>query len=379
MRIGIDARFYGPLGKGLGRYTQKLVKNLEIIDSKNEYLIFLRKENWDDYVPSRENFKKVLADYRWYTLKEQIMIPRAIKKQKIDLMHFPHFNIPVFYRRKFVVTIHDLILIKYPTKKATTLDPLLYKFKYWGYKKVINSAVKRAEKIITVSEYTKKELVEYFNIPSDKVVVTYEACDGVESGQLEIPDHGFLKDFNINKPFILYVGNAYPHKNLEKLLDVYKNFTKKTDNKYQLVLVGKKDYFYQRLIEYAQKRELKANNDVVFFGYATEKQLADLYRSAKLYIFPSLFEGFGLPPLEAMSYGLPVLSSNASCLPEILGDAAAYFDPKNEADMVEKMISLVKDDQLREKLVTRGYDKIKTYSWEKCAQETLAVYQTAEK
>lgn len=379
MKIGIDARFFGPIGKGLGRYTQKLIKNLELIDNKNQYVIFLRKENWDHYTPVNDNFKKVLADYRWYTLKEQIFIPLIIRKHNIDVMHFPHFNIPILYRGKFIATIHDLILIKYPTKKATTLDPIIYKLKYWGYKKVINSAVRRAEKIITVSNYTKNELVEYFRINENKVAVTYEACDGVESGQLMIPDRGFLKEYGINKQYLLYVGNAYPHKNLETLLDVFDEFAKKTNNKYQLVLVGKKDYFYERLIEYAKEKGLTKNLDVVFFGFATEKQLADLYRSALLYIFPSLFEGFGLPPLEAMSYGLPVLSSDASCLPEILGEAAKYFNPKDKEDILNKINLIIESYDLRTNLIEKGFKKIKSYSWEKCAQETLAVYNSIEK
>jgi len=374
MRIGIDARFYGPLGKGLGRYTQKLIKNLEEIDDKNQYVVFLRKENWDEYVPENRNFQKVLADYRWYTLKEQIYMPKLIKSRRIDVMHFPHFNIPILYRGSFVATIHDLILIKYPTKKATTLDPIMYKFKYWGYKRVINSAVKRAKKIITVSNYTKNELIDYFKIDKDKVSVTYEACNGVESGQLELPDSSFLPRHNIEKPYILYVGNAYPHKNLEGLISTFKDFNADTDRKYQLVLVGKSDYFYERLKEYADKKGLIENNDVVFFGYAAEKQLADLYRHASLYIFPSLFEGFGLPPLEAMSYGLPVASSSASCLPEILGDAAVYFNPKDKNNMMEVMKNVLGSRNLQEVLKEKGFNKIKQYSWNKCARETLAIY-----
>ncbi len=376
LKIGIDARFYGPLGKGLGRYTQKLIKNLEEIDKVNQYVIFLRKENWNDYRPANSNFKKALADYRWYTLKEQIFMPLIIKKYQIDLMHFPHFNIPILFRKDFVVTIHDLILIKYPTKKATTLDPILYKIKYWGYKQVIKYAVKKAQKIITVSNYTKQELVDYFKIKSDKVVVTYEACDGVESGQLTIPDRSFLKKFGITRPYILYVGNAYPHKNLEALLDVFKKYAEKTKHEFQLVLVGKRDYFYQKLIKYADNIGLIKSADVVFFGFASEKQLADLYRSARLYVFPSLFEGFGLPPLEAMSYGLPVLSSSSSCLPEILGQASEYFNPKDKQDMLNKISLLMNSEELRADLVKSGYEKIKSYSWERCAQETLAVYKS---
>jgi len=156
MKIGIDARFYGPQSKGLGRYTQKLIQNLEKIDRQNQYIIFLRKENWNLYQPQSINFRKELADYQWYTLSEQIYMPKILWHNKIDLMHFPHFNVPIFWPGKFIVTIHDLILTHFPTTKATTLAPIFYKIKHFGYKLVISQAVKRACQIITVSNYTKE-------------------------------------------------------------------------------------------------------------------------------------------------------------------------------------------------------------------------------
>ena len=375
MRIGIDARFLGPLGKGLGRYTQKLVTYLEKIDQHNQYFIFLRKENWDDYHPINKNFQKILADYQWYTWQEQIQMPKILNKYQLDLVHFPHFNVPLGYRGNFVTTIHDLILIQFPTKRATTLGPLLYKFKYFGYRQVIKHAVKKAQQVVTVSNYTKKQLVDFFKIKPGKVSVTYEASSGVESGQLQMPEADFLRDYNITKPYILYVGNAYPHKNLEGLLKAFKDISEQENQRYQLVLVGKNDYFYQRLKQEAAALGLIKDSQVVFFGFASEKQLADLYRQAELYVFPSFMEGFGLPPLEAMSYELPVVSSKSSCLPEILGEAALYFNPRDQADIVRSIRKVLTDDDLRNSLKIKGLQQVKKYSWEKCARETLAVYQ----
>ncbi len=183
MRIGVDARFYGAIGKGLGRYTQKLIENLEKISAKggNEYFIFLRKENFEDYQPKNENFQKVLADYRWYTLSEQINMPRILNKYNLDLVHFPHFNVPLFYRRKFVITIHDLILIHFPTIRGTTLNPLFYFLKFLAYKIVIRSAIKRAEKIIAVSNFTKNDILKNYGVPAEKIAVTHEACDSIDN------------------------------------------------------------------------------------------------------------------------------------------------------------------------------------------------------
>lgn len=379
MKIGIDARFYGPSGKGLGRYTEKLIKNLEKIDFQNQYFIFLRKENWKDYNPQNPNFRKVLADLPWYTVEEQIFMPRIISKHKIDLMHFPHFNVPIFYFGDFVVTIHDLILLKFSTKKATTLGPILYKIKYLGYKRVITRAIKKAKKVITVSNFTKNEIATYFNLNPEKISVTYEACDGIEYGQLSLPESRFLLNHKIVKPYILYVGNAYPHKNLEKLLEVFKKLKNNSKFNFQLVLVGRPDYFYQRLEKQAQELGLLKNNSVVFFGFASQKDLAHLYRKASLYIFPSFIEGFGLPALEAMSYGLPVVASGTSSLPEILDDAALFFDPKDNKDMISVITKVLNDQNLRKKMVQKGYEQVKKFSWEKCARETLVTYHKAKK
>ncbi|NQV00011.1 MAG: glycosyltransferase family 4 protein, partial [Parcubacteria group bacterium] len=288
----------------------------------------------------------------------------------------PHFNVPVLYRGNFVVTIHDLILLRFPTKRATTLGPLLYKFKYLAYKLAINSAVRRAKRVITVSEFTKEDLVNYFKIKSNKVEVTYEACDGVESGQLSIPEAGFLEKHKITKPYILYVGNAYPHKNLEGLVEAYKEFKEKNDFSHQLVLIGKEDYFYQRLKQDAYSTGILYDSSVVFFGFASQKDLAYLYSKASLYVFPSFIEGFGLPGLEAMSFNLPVISSNTSSLPEILGKAAIYFDPKERDDIVSKMEKVLEDKGLQEEMKRRGREQVNKFSWTECAKETLQVYES---
>jgi hypothetical protein len=181
MKIGIDARFFGPKDKGPGRYTQKLIENLEKIDKKNQYFIFLRKSRWNEYKATNSNFKKVLANYQWYGWKEQILFPFKIQKHKIDLMHFTHFNAPIFYRKDFIVTIHDLILRHFPTSRKNLRNFLFYPFKNSMYKLAFKQAVKRAKKIIAVSRYTKKEILKYYpagdgtgKINPDKIKVIYE-------------------------------------------------------------------------------------------------------------------------------------------------------------------------------------------------------------
>lgn len=368
MRIGIDARFYGPTGKGLGRYVQRLLEYIEKNDGGHTYVVFLRKETFNTWQPTNPSMTKVIADYRWYSLAEQLFLPHVIAREHCDLVHFPHYNVPLFYRRPFVVTIHDLILSQYPTRKASTLGPLLYWIKHIAYRLVIRSAVRRAKSVLTVSEYSKKAVIAMFHIQPEKVIVTYEAADPypVSTVQSATAQRGIGY-----QPYLLYVGNAYPHKNIETLLQAFAALRQRQD-RLRLVLVGKMDYFYRRLRQRVEAMHL--TESVVFTGFVTDAELGMLYRNASLYVFPSFEEGFGLPPLEAMQSGLPVASSNASCLPEILGDAAKYFDPRSPESMRKTIETLLNDDVQRKECIAKGYARAQRYSWTALARMTLSVY-----
>lgn len=376
MRIGIDARFYGTLGKGLGRYVSELISHLERVDKENEYVVFLRRENFNDYQPKAPNFSKVEAEFPWYGWREQLIYPFWLKKFELDLMHFGHFNVPLLYRGPFVVTIHDLILLSHPTQRATTLSPLLYRLKYWLYRLVIKRAILTSQRVITVSEFSKQEILKRFpEVDSGKVVVTYEACaDALETtpGKEASDKARSVSGF---RPFALYVGSAYPHKNLGLLLKSFAKFRERGHSDWKLVLVGKDDYFYSRLKKEAQAAELSAG--VVFFGRASEAELANLYDAATFYVFPSLCEGFGLPPLEAMSHDLPVAAARASCLPEVLEGAAYWFDPNNADDLTTGLSRLADDEELRRQLIELGRQQVSKYSWKRCTEQTLGIYREA--
>lgn len=373
MRIGIDARFYGPMGKGLGRYTQKLIENLEKIDSDNDYFIFLRSANFEEYNPQNEKFKKVLANYRWYSFGEQFLFPQLLKKYKLDLVHFPHFNVPIFYFGKFVVTIHDLILLHFPTIRNTTLNPLFYWIKFLAYRLVINLALRRADSIITVSNFTKTDILENYKfVSSERVEVTYEACDDFCRIKNVESEENILKNYGIIKPYLLYIGNAYPHKNLERLLDCFCEIGK--GKNIFLVLVGGEDYFYKRLKKTAADKKIK---NIIFSGYVPDCDLDIVIKNCVLYVWPSLYEGFGLSPLEAMAKGIPVVSADHPCMREILGESAVYFDGKSVSDMAKTIKETIDNKDLKIKMADSGYEQIKKYSWIKMAKETLAIYKKA--
>ena len=370
MRVGIDARFVGPQGTGLGKYTEKLIVNLAKIDGISSYFIFLKKSNWD-YLKLPKNFTKVLADVPWYSLEEQYKMPAIFSTQNLDLLHVPHFNVPISLKGKFIVTIHDLIHHKFSEYAATTKNPIIFKLKRFAYKKVITHAVKKCAKILTPSNYVKDEIVKIFEINPDKIVVTYEAAE----------EEYFInrEPSTVNRqPFLIYVGNAYPHKNLEKLLDAVqllnKNPTSLPSHKsINLIIVCPRDVFSQRLNHQIKERNLTKFVEVK--GYLSSGELVTLFEKASAYVFPSLSEGFGIPGLNAMAVGLPVVASDIPVLKEVYGDAALYFNPHEAQDIAAKIAKVITSRKTKLDLILEGREQVKKYSWQKMVRQTLKVYE----
>ena len=376
LRIGIDARFAGPEGTGLGKYTEKLILNLTKIDKKNEYSIFLRSKNWN-FFRLPQNFKKILADIKWYSKEEQLKLSGIFSKERLDIVHVPHFNVPVLYRGKFVVTIHDLIHHQFSEQSTSTKNFLMFKIKRAAYKTIIYSAVRRAAKIIVPSNFVKKQVIGAFKINPDRIAVTYEAAEEeyFQTGNWKQETGNLLKKYGIETPFIIYVGNAYPHKNLERLLDAVKilttNYQLPTTN---LVIVCPRDVFSERLNAEIAKRNLESQ--VTLCGYLESKDLKLLFDYAEAYVFPSLSEGFGIPGLNAMAANIPVICSNIPTLKEIYQDAALYFDPHSPQDIANKIKKVLADAKTRMDLVEKGIERVKKYSWQKMACQTLDVYES---
>src|SRR3989344_1426451 len=377
LRIGIDARFVGPEGTGLGKYTEKLILNLAKLDKKNEYSIFLRSENWS-FLKLPNNFKKVLADIKWYSTEEQLKLSGIFSKEKLNLLHVPHFNVPILYKGKFVVTIHDLIHHQFSEQSASTKNFLMFKIKRTAYKTIIYSAVRRAAKIIVPSNFVKKQVISAFKINPEKIIVTHEAAEEEYFGQLKnskLKTQNLLKKLKINTPYIIYGGNAYPHKNLERLLDAFKILINHHSTRVtNLVIVCPRDVFSERLNAEIAKRDLESQ--VALCGYLESKDLKLLFDYAKAYVFPSLSEGFGIPGLNAMAANIPVVCSDIPTLQEIYQDAALYFDPGNSGDIADKIKKILEDQKTRAILVKKGMGQVGKYSWQKMARETLDVYES---
>ncbi|MBU1180270.1 glycosyltransferase family 4 protein [Patescibacteria group bacterium] len=370
MKIIIDARFFGT-ETGIGRYVKELVENLEKVDFDNQYVIFLSSKNQELYWPKNSNFQKRIVDIKWYSLKEQLLMGSLIDKERGDLCFFPHFNVPFFCRTPYAIMIHDLILRQFPTSRASTLGPLKFYIKYFFYNLILRRAIRRAKKIIVPTYFVRNEIIKEFKTNPDKVRVVYEGLSRLPR-QADLGE-AVLREKGIAGSYILYVGNAYPHKNLERLIEAFYKL-KKEHPGLQLVLVGKRDYFSKRLEEETREKYSKFNiqypQDILFYGYASDEELVTLYKHAKIYIFPSLIEGFGLPPLEALSFGLPIVCSDIPVFHEVLGDAVLYFNPRNIENIKEtlqKCLAGHRSDAGINKLLVR-------YDFQKTAKECLEVF-----
>jgi glycosyltransferase involved in cell wall biosynthesis len=369
MRIGIDARLWNETG--VGRYIRNLVWELQKLDKKNNYVLFLDKKAKLQDIKIKERWKIVETDIRWHTIKEQRLFPKILEKENLDLMHFPYFSVPIFYSGPFVITIHDLIIHHYPTGKASTLPSPVYYVKRFGYKYVIKQAAQKAEKIVTVSQATKDEIIKHLGVRSDKIVVTYEGVEDTTKFTVQRSQGEFK-----NEKYFLYVGNAYPHKNLDYLAEVFKLiFTEFPDIK--LVFVGKKDYFYARLQE--KVKNLGIEKNTVFTGFISEKDLQQYYTNAIATIQPSLMEGFGLTGLEAMSNNCLVLASDIPSLKEIYGDAAVYFDPLAVESLRATIREVLSDGKSFQSLLSHAKKRVSNFSWDEMAEQTLKLYESCSR
>lgn len=366
MKIGIDCRLWSETG--IGRYIRNLVDSLEKIDKKNKYVLFILSKNKNEILKQIQNdkFKIITTDLKWHTIEEQVKLPQILNKENLDLMHFPYYSIPVFYKKPFVITIHDLIINHYSTGKASMLPKFLYKGKRLAYKFILNRSANNARKIITVSNATKQEIINHLKIDSDKIMVTYEGIDDKISNLK--PQTSSLKPKS--QKYFLYVGNAYPHKNLDRLLSAFAQ----ANLDVKLVFVSRDDIFYQRLKE--KVKELKLIEDVVFLQNINDEELSNLYKNALALVMPSLMEGFGLPALEAMANNCLVLASNIPSLKEICQNAAVYFDPHSIDNIAEKMNEVYINENLYNDKKTGGLRRSMEFSWKKMAEETLKIYES---
>lgn len=358
MHIVIDNRIRR---SSTGRYSDRLVEHLQSVDTTNQYTILLQPD--DPWKPVAKNFTTLPCSFGQFSFNplDQIGFARLLYSLKADLVHFPMNQQPLFYLKPVITTTMDLTMLRF-TRPGKTPYPV-FLLKMAGYRFLFWYSNKKSKAIITISNFVKKDLAQHYPFTKGKTTTTYCAS--------EPPIKKVTKPKVQPKNFITYVGTPFPHKNLENLIKAY-GILHKDQSELELVLIGKKEHYYTEL-----EKQYGNTPGLHFTGFVSDEELRWYYENARGYIFPSLSEGFGLPGLEAMVHSCPVVSSNATCLPEIYGDAAHYFNPTDINDMASKINDVLSNKKLRDSLIKKGHAQVKKYSWQKMAEQTLAVYKKA--
>jgi len=359
--IVIDARIRK---SSTGRYADRLLDHLQIIDSTNRYTVLISPD--DQWQPKAENFSTRVCPYQQFSFNplEQIGFAWQLYRLRADLVHFTMTQQPLLYFGKIVTTTHDLTMFRFTKPKDAPM--LVFRLKILGYRLLFWAGHRKSKKIIVPTDFAAEDLIDYQPFTKDKIVRTYEASEPPLESRAAKPK-------GVKAPFILYVGTAFPHKNLEGLIDAFEQL-KQDHPKLSLVLAGKREYHSNELEASIADRDIASS--VLFTGFVSDSELKWLYQNASAYVFPSFSEGFGLPGLEAMAHSCPLVSSNATCLPEVYGAAAHYFDPSDTTDMAQKIHEVIADEKLRGQLIKRGHKQVKQYSWRRMAEETLDVYRS---
>ena len=358
--IVIDARIRQ---SSTGRYIDRLLEHLQKIDSKHRYTVLLApKDGWQ---PSSKRFtaKHIRTPIFSFNPLQQLVLSWQLYQLRPNLVHFGMTgHAPLFYFGHQITTTHDLTMFKY-TRRGR-LPRSVHWVRMRAYHLLVWVGHRMAKTIIVPTEYVRDAVAKYHLFTNRKIVVTYEASEPPLQVKPVRPDYA-------PDEYIMYVGSSFPHKNLRRLIRALDILNNDYPN-LRLLLVGKQELHGKRLQKWVKDRGIQ---NVVFTGFVSDTELKWLYEHCKAYIFPSLSEGFGLPGLEAMTYGAPVISSNATCLPEVYGEAAQYFDPEKTEEIAQAINKVLKSEKLRNELVAKGYKQIKKYSWTKMAEQTLSVYE----
>lgn len=362
---------------GVEYYVLNLAENLILIDKDNEYIFFIcfsigSKMDSKPFLESRNSKKKIirlpinsLLCLSWAYLS---MPPIDWIIGEVDIFHSSYSIAPPLKKGNLIYTVHDLVNLKYPELHTIKSAPV--------YLRRLSLSVQEAKRIIAVSENTKNDLMEFTKVPEEKIRVIPEAP---RKEFRRIEDAELIKKikekYNLNQKYILSVCTLEPRKNLKNLIRSFSQLKDDMKEEYSLVIVGKKGWLYNEIFE--EIKNLKLHDRVKIIGYVPENHVPILMNGAEVFVYPSIYEGFGLPPLEAMACGTPVISSNSSSLPEVIGDAGILFDPYDTDELTEKLSCLLSSESLKKEMSIRGEQRARMFSWEKTAKETLKVYYEA--
>ena len=370
MKIAFDIRRLHD--HGIGTYIRNLVLHLASLARKTSVVLVARPGHPEELEPLPPNFGFLMEPTAGSSLWDNLVLPRLLDRRRVDLLHTPHYHSPRFLRCRSVITVHDCVHVLFPRAAGSKAE-----FRRAWLR--TRRSVRRCSRIIAVSEATRRDLTRLFNVPGEKITVIHNAIDErltAPSGEEE--KKRILERYQVDAPFLLYTGNVRPHKNLARAIEAFAVLKSelREDPEWRdlkLLIIGDELSRYQLLRRTAVRGGLQ--HEVRFLGFVPYETLRVFYRTAQIFVFPSLYEGFGLPPLEAMANGTPVLTSNVSSLPEVLGDAALLVNPENVFDISKGLRQLLFDSSLRRDLREKGFRQVKKYSWKKSTEMAWKTYE----
>lgn len=381
MKIGIEAqRIFRKKKHGMDMVALELIRNLQSIDSQNEYLIFVKPDMDDSVIKESENFKIIKLEGGFYPLWEQIALPRAAKKMGCQILHCTSNTAPIFSSIPLVVTLHDIIYMESSYFKILRGTGTLYQKFGNAYRKIfVPKIVRKSKKIITVSNFEKKRIGQFFGMgESDRLVAVY---NGVSEHFKRVTDQSELKrvkeKYKLPDRYFFFLGNTDPKKNTKGTLQAYSDFLKLTGSDIQLVMLDYDQSELEKLLEEIGDKDLI--NRIVLTGYVVNTDLPSIYCQCELFLYPSLRESFGIPMLEAMGCGVPVITSNTSSMPEVAGDAALIIDPYKPEEITSAMVRIQSDNGLKSALIDKGISQASKFSWKAMAEHVLEIYREMEK
>jgi glycosyltransferase involved in cell wall biosynthesis len=364
LRIAIDARKIHDYG--IGTYVRNVIRQLARQDRTSEYVLLCHPDDCQAVNALGENFRAIPDRARPYSIREQISVPMDLRREGVQLFYAPHYVLPPLVPCRSVVTIHDCIHLMFPQYLPNRLA--------WGYARTVMwAATHRSDRVLTVSESSKRDILRFFHIPPEKIDVIY---NGIDDRFWTAPPEDLIvkvrERYQLTDPFLLYVGNIKPHKNVERLIEAFHRLRDQGFQDLKLLIIGDQVSKYAGLRRAVHRHHL--HKHVRFLGFVPTEMLAVLYRLAAVFVFPSLYEGFGLPPLEAMASGTPVVTSNVSSLPEVAGDAALLVDPRDPEAIAGAVRMVLTDRTLREDLRRRGLARARDFSWERSVARMRQIY-----
>jgi glycosyltransferase involved in cell wall biosynthesis len=372
MRIGIDYTAAVRQGAGIGRYTRGLIGALSALDRDNSYRLFVAARGVRSTVPAGPNFRAFqvpLTDREISLLWQRLRLPVPIELflGALDLFHSPDFLLPPVLRARTVLTVHDLSFVRVPEYAHPSVHEYLVHS--------VPRSAQRADLILAVSAATRQDVVELLGVPEGRVQVIYEGVDGrFRSVEDEQTLAAVRRRYNLERPFVLGLGTLEPRKNFRGLVEAFARLRERRHLEHELVIVGRKGWLYEPIFERVQ--ELGVERQVRFLGFAADEDLPAIYTLASCLAYPSFYEGFGLPVLEAMACGTPVVTSHSSSLPEVAGSAALLVDPHDADSLADALDRVVFDDGLRAELRAAGLERARRFTWERAAQELVAAYRS---